>query len=94
MTTMVTEVYDALLSAGAPEGKARLAAEVLANYDDRFNRLERQIDRVRGDLERQIGEVKTDVRLLKWQVAALFAMTAPVLWLVLRIAAKVGALPG
>ena len=40
MTTMITEVFDALLSAGAPDDKARKAAEVLANYDDRFSRIE------------------------------------------------------
>lgn len=43
MTTMVTEVYDALISAGAEEDKARRAAEVLANYDKEFAD-------IRGDL--------------------------------------------
>jgi len=36
MTTMVTELYDALLAAGAPEEKARKAAEVVADYDREF----------------------------------------------------------
>ncbi len=30
MTVMVTELYDALLAAGAPEDKARKAAETIA----------------------------------------------------------------
>jgi hypothetical protein len=37
---MVTEVYDALLAAGAPENKAARAAQALAGYDSRFNKVE------------------------------------------------------
>jgi hypothetical protein len=40
MSTMISEVYDALKDAGASEEKARKAAEVLANYESRFNKLE------------------------------------------------------
>lgn len=39
MTTMVTELYDALLAAGAPEDKARRAAEVVADYDREFSEI-------------------------------------------------------
>ena len=31
MSTMISEVYDALIAAGAPEDKAKKAAEVLSN---------------------------------------------------------------
>ncbi len=37
---MVTEAYDALLAAGAPEDKAARAAQALAGYDNRFNKIE------------------------------------------------------
>lgn len=40
MTTMITEVYDALLAAGAPEEKARKAAEALAEDKQKITRLE------------------------------------------------------
>ncbi len=50
---MVAELYDALREAGASDEKARRAAEALANYDDRFNRLGRQI----GDLDGKIDRV-------------------------------------
>ncbi len=40
MATMVSEVYDALLEAGASQDKARKAAEAVANFENRFNRLE------------------------------------------------------
>jgi hypothetical protein len=43
MATMISEVYDALKEAGATEEKARAAATVLANYDSRFNRIERDL---------------------------------------------------
>lgn len=39
MTTMVTELYDALREAGASEDKARKAAETLANYDRQFTEI-------------------------------------------------------
>ncbi|HWA23818.1 MAG TPA: hypothetical protein VG735_15595 [Caulobacterales bacterium] len=37
---MIAEVYDALVSAGAPEEKARRAAEAVANYENRFGKIE------------------------------------------------------
>lgn len=40
MATMISEVYDALVAAGAPEEKARRAAEALANYDSRFSKID------------------------------------------------------
>ncbi len=44
MTTMITEVYDALIAAGSPEDKARKAAEAIASYDTRFNRVEADLN--------------------------------------------------
>jgi hypothetical protein len=44
MTTMVAEVYDALLAAGAPEEKARKAAEAIAAYENRFARIEADLN--------------------------------------------------
>jgi hypothetical protein len=40
VATMISEVYDAFIAAGAPEDKARKAAEALADYENRFNRLD------------------------------------------------------
>ena len=37
---MISEVYDAFISAGAPEEKARKAAEAIASYETRFGRVE------------------------------------------------------
>ena len=40
MPTMLSEVYDALLEAGASEEKARKAAETVAAYENRFGKIE------------------------------------------------------
>jgi hypothetical protein len=37
---MISEVYDAFLAAGAPEEKARKAAEAIASYENRFARID------------------------------------------------------
>jgi len=40
MAVMIAEVYEALKEAGASEAKARAAAESLANYENRFSKIE------------------------------------------------------
>ena len=40
MSTMVVEIYDALIEAGASEGKSRAAATAVADYEKRFNKVE------------------------------------------------------
>jgi hypothetical protein len=42
-------------------------------------------------LEPQFALMRSDLRVLKWQVGLLFAVTGPTLLLLLRVAAKVGA---
>jgi len=37
---MLSKTYDALIAAGAPEDKAREAAEELAGYESRFVKIE------------------------------------------------------
>ncbi len=43
MTTMIAEVYDALVSAGADDEKARAAAQAIAEYN-------RDVAEIRGNL--------------------------------------------
>jgi hypothetical protein len=74
VTTMLTELYDALREAGASEEKSRRAAEALANYDDRFNRIETRITEARADLDLQISAVRSDVTLLKWMTGTTLAL--------------------
>ena len=44
MPIMSSELYDALIEAGASEDKARKAAEAVAAYENRFALLERKLD--------------------------------------------------
>jgi hypothetical protein len=78
MPLMMSKTYDALLAAGAPEEKARAAAEEIALYEARFARID------------------SDLAILKWMVAGLYGVLTlggvPSLWLLLRVALKVGAL--
>jgi hypothetical protein len=43
MSAMISEVYDALVAAGAPEDKARKAAEAVANYENRLGKFESEL---------------------------------------------------
>ena len=43
MATMISEVYDAFIAAGAPEEKARKAAEALADYENRLTRIDSEL---------------------------------------------------
>jgi hypothetical protein len=40
MAVMLSKTYDALIAAGAPDDKARAAAEELAAYESRFAKIE------------------------------------------------------
>ena len=73
MTTMIAEVYDALLAAGSPEDKARKAAEAIASYENRFAAIEQRFTKVDGDLN-----------LLKWMVGFDLAATVGIIFLLLR----------
>jgi hypothetical protein len=65
---MISEVYDAFVAAGTPEDKARKAAEALANFDQRFDRVEREM--LRGQAE---------LILLKWMVGFVIALDVAIL---------------
>lgn len=43
MSTMITELYDALRDAGASEEKAKAAAKAMADYDSRFNKVDAEL---------------------------------------------------
>ena len=79
MTTMIAELYDALVAAGSPEDKARKAAEAMAGFDvyeQRFVRVETDIAEVKRDvagLKQDMAEVKRDLFLLKWMMGFLLA---------------------
>jgi hypothetical protein len=43
MSIMISEVYDAFISAGANEDKSRKAAEALTVYENRFAKMEGEL---------------------------------------------------
>jgi predicted mannosyl-3-phosphoglycerate phosphatase (HAD superfamily) len=78
MSTMIAEVYDALKEAGASEEKAKAAAVALAEYRNRFDRIELDLGSVRSDLP----VIKADIILLKTDLAVVKAELAMVKWIV------------
>jgi hypothetical protein len=47
MPTMISEVYDAFIASGAPEDKARKAAEAIAAFESRFPRIEGDLNLIK-----------------------------------------------
>jgi hypothetical protein len=73
MALMLGSLYDALITANVPGDKARKAAEEAAAYENRLT-----------TMAGEIGDVKADLRLLKWMVGFNTALTVAVLTLILR----------
>jgi len=79
MAVMLSKTYAAFVAAGAPQKEAEEAASELASYETRFGVLER------------------DMSVLKWMVGGVYIVIAgsyaaigTLIWLTLKIAAKVG----
>ncbi len=68
MSLMMGSVYDAFRSANVPDDKARAAAQDIAQYDDRFNNVERRLD-----------VMKADMTLIKWMVGLNTALCVGIL---------------
>lgn len=86
MTAMISEVYQAFKEASVSDETARKAAEAIAAYDSRFASLELKIERLDGR-----------VSLVQWMIGGVYVLVTlagvPSVWLLLRVAAKIGALP-
>jgi hypothetical protein len=70
---MISEVYDAFREAGVSEEKARKAAESIASYDARFNKIESDIATLRT-------ETRGEFNLVRWMIGFNLAMTVAILW--------------
>jgi len=68
MAVMLSKTYDALVSAGAPEEKARAAAEELAAYENRF-----------VTIEQGLAVLKADMTALKWMLGVNLAASGSIL---------------
>lgn len=72
MTTMIAEVYDALVEAGASEEKARKAAEAIAGYEDRFGRIDVALARVESSQKYQQWQISLMLGLQLLVIGKLF----------------------
>jgi hypothetical protein len=63
MALMLGQLYDALRAGNVPDEKARAAAEEVAKYEGEI-----------GKLRPELGEIRADVRLLKWMSGFLTAV--------------------
>ena len=72
MNMMLSEVYDALMSAGADEAKARLAAEGLATAQDdarrQFSELREDNQKLRTEMAALRGELKSEMAALRGEL--------------------------
>jgi len=50
MALMLSKTYEALVAAGAPEEKAREAAEEIASYENRLTRMESDIVQIKAEM--------------------------------------------
>ena len=85
MSTMIAEVYDALKEAGASEEKSKAAAIALADYKNRFDKVDRDLTMLQGDtsgLRTDSMLLKADMVVVKTDIAVVKAELAMVKWIV------------
>ncbi len=82
MTTILTEVYDAFVSAGVPDDKARKAAEALGGQERRFDKLENTIDlrfaAQKSEMDTRFAKVDVELLLLKWMMGFTLALVVAI----------------
>jgi outer membrane murein-binding lipoprotein Lpp len=66
-------LYDALISAGSNEEKARRAAEDVANFENQFRELHDEISDFRAEVKAGFVEAKADLSEFKADVNVRFA---------------------
>ena len=64
MSTMIAEVYEALTSAGAPEGKAKAAASVILPKMETEARLDK-IESWLRNIETRLAVIEKDIAVIK-----------------------------
>ena len=80
MTSMLMELYDALISAGAAETKARDAAAAVPHGKDLCTKQDLLF--TKQDIEKGLAEVRADMKVLKF---AVFSMYPFILALVIKM---------
>ena len=86
MTTMIAELYEALVDAGASEGKAKEAARVLSTENLATKSDIAELDQ---RLSPKIIKLERDMAVMKWMLGAALAGIAPILVAVVSIVIKI-----
>ena len=73
MSTMNSEVHDALIDAGAGEAKAREAAKSVAWHDS-----------VIGHIETTLADIKASLRIIQWMFGFTLAFVVALTWRVFQ----------
>jgi hypothetical protein len=76
MTVMVIELYEALKEAGASDAKAQAAARAMADYNARFDGLEKRLDTGFAEVNGSLAEVRAQITMLKWMNGIVIAGVA------------------
>jgi hypothetical protein len=77
--TMISEVYDAFIAAGTPEDKARKAAETLADYENRFIRIDDAVLKLESKLDAAVLKLQSEIVRVKWMMGVNLAMNVAIL---------------
>ena len=69
MSTMNSEIYDALIDAGANESKAREAAKSVARYDTDIS-----------DIRPSLADINASLRIIQWMFGFTLAFVVALTW--------------
>ena len=86
MTTMIAELYEALVDAGASEGKAKEAAQVLSTENLATKNDITELDQ---RLSPKIVKLDRDMAVMKWMLGATMTGIALIFAAVISIAIKI-----
>ena len=97
MTTMIAELYEALVDAGASEGKAKEAAQVLSTENlatksdiaKLDTKLSGQIAELDQKLSPKVVKLERDVAVMKWMLGTTMAGVAFILAAVVSMVIKI-----
>ena len=97
MTTMIAELYEALVDAGASEGKAKEAAQVLSTENlatkgdiaKLDTKLSGQIAELDQRLSPKVAKLERDMAVMKWLMGATLGGIASIFAAVVSIVIKI-----
>ncbi|HXC11266.1 MAG TPA: hypothetical protein VNV39_00315 [Stellaceae bacterium] len=87
MPLMLSKTYDALISAGAPDDKAREAAEELADYENRLSSIDNKLAVIDGRfiaIEGRLAALEGKLNVVIWAIGINAAATIAILGVLLR----------